>query len=265
MVPPRIMIDTHVHTYFSFDSDAGLDGVVESARALGLEFLAVTDHVDFLYSGTEFRMWDKEDFFFQIARRKEYAPFLVAGVEAGYTKKGEQENAALVADTRFGYVINSVHEVGTLDPYFPEYFIGKDRLTAYSDYLTAVRASLDAPYYYSTVGHLGYVTRKSPYPVTEMDLETFGDAVDDILLTIIRKDKILEVNSAAYRHGGFMPDREILARYRALGGKLVTFASDAHSPAVIGNKYAAAVEMLSDLGFTEWAVTVDRKIKTFAF
>ena len=92
------------------------------------------------------------------------------------------------------FVVNSVHGVEGRD--FARFSFVHDKKTLYKDYLKLVRESLDAPYPYDIVGHIGYIARYVPFEDKNFDLDTFGADVDEVLLTIIKKGKILEVNSA---------------------------------------------------------------------
>ena len=51
--------------------------------------------------------------------------------------------------------------------------------------------------------------------------------IDEILQVIIQKDKILEVNSSTKGMGLSVTSEEILQRYYQLGGRKISFASDA--------------------------------------
>ena len=75
--------------------------------------------------------------------------------------------------------------------------------------------------------------------------------IDDILKTIIAKDKILEVNSSTKQLPQLcMPDVNILQRYYDLGGRKVSFGSDAHFTSRILEKRKEIVEALKQMGFT---------------
>ena len=76
----------------------------------------------------------------------------------------------------------------------------------------------------------------------------FGERIDDILLTIVRKRKILEVNTAIAE--GTLPTRELVKRYFELGGRKVSYGSDAHKRERIGDKREEATAMLREIGFT---------------
>ena len=71
------------------------------------------------------------------------------------------------------------------------------------------------------------------------------------MLRIIEKDKILEVNGAGRGCASeFLPDRDILKRYYRLGGRKVSYASDAHStPSILRNREKIAAA-LKEIGFT---------------
>ena len=51
-----------------------------------------------------------------------------------------------------------------------------------------------------------------------------------------------------------MPGRDILARYRELGGELLTLGSDAHRAEDLAADFGDAVELLKGLGVKELAV-----------
>ena len=47
----------------------------------------------------------------------------------------------------------------------------------------------------------------------------------------------------------FMPEREIVKRYRELGGYLITVGSDAHISQNSANSFDMAYEMIKEIGF----------------
>ena len=75
-----------------------------------------------------------------------------------------------------------------------------------------------------------------------------------ILKRIIASDKTLEVNT----NHGLNPNAEILARYFELGGRNVSFGSDAHHGGLCDG-WDEAVKVLKDIGFSELSVFKRRK------
>ena len=106
--------------------------------------------------------------------------------------------------------------------------------------------------------HIGYCSRNATYPDPKLRYADFSDVIDEILRRIVRKGKILEVNTSSKTAGSpFIPDTDILARYYELGGREVSFASDAHDTERIGEKRDLVCAALKELGFTY--LTVPRR------
>lgn len=80
--------------------------------------------------------------------------------------------------------------------------------------------------------------------------------LDEILLTAIRKNKALEINtkSLVIGMGDSSPGKDVFKRYRELGGTLVTLGSDAHFPERIGACFDIAGEILKEAGFRYYCV-----------
>ena len=86
-----------------------------------------------------------------------------------------------------------------------------------------------------------------------MDRNTIFAKVKEFLLMQlpVEKGKILEVNTSTYGlKQRTLPSAEILARYFELGGRNVSFASDAHSTDRILKDREYVVQTLKELGFT---------------
>jgi histidinol-phosphatase (PHP family) len=182
---------------------------------------------------------------------------ILVGAEFGFARNPEAHRlyAEAVATHSPDYVINSVHTNGQYDYYDPAAFEGRDKKTVYSEYLALVRESLDVTYPYDIVGHLGYCTRRAPYKDSEMHYDEFADQLDDILKTVIAKDKILEVNtSTSNQPVDFLPHREILEHYFALGGRKISYGSDAHDCARICDKRSLVLDVLKEIGFTHLTI-----------
>ncbi len=258
------LTDLHTHSTFSADGKSALADMVETAKTMGLSFYGISEHFDTdSISALVFAATDASAYF-TAARAlqekvctKEFR--FLAGGEFGFSREREAQERLLSICDWFSpdFVINSVHAVDGHDCYFPEYFADKTKEAAYGAYLETVRNSLDAPYPFDIVGHIGYVSRNAPYPVRKIRYEDFSDLYDDILKTIVRKGKILEVNSSARgAESDFLPDVDVLSRYFELGGRLVSFGSDAHATARICDKRAMIVSVLKKIGFRAIAVPV---------
>lgn len=258
----KFLTDMHTHTQYSHDGRHTAAEMLEAAYKKGMAFFGVSDHFDYDYDTSlmskeeyeDTRNSDPEEYFHGMRHLQEdYEGVMnvAVGAEFGYSEKAEVQGryALTYKKHRPDYVINSVHSVGGRD--FALVKMEGEKQDVYGEYLRLVRNSLDAPYHYDIVGHIGYAARYVEYADKSFSLEEFGEQIDDILQTIIQKDKILEINSASRRlENRTLPAWHIVERYFALGGRKVSFGSDAHSIERIGDKRDEVVENLKRIGFT---------------
>lgn len=261
-----MITDVHTHSSFSADGKTPLCDMVARAEALGVGYFGVSEHFDYDYltdgvlcEGKQVPMTDAAAYFAAArALQRGHADKLrlLAGAEFGYTpnKKAHTMYEALIRAYAPDFVVNSVHTVDGADVWFGEYFAGKTKRQAYRGYLLRVLESLSAPYAYDIVGHIGYVARNAPYEDRLLRYEDEAALFDEILGGVIARQKILEVNSSGRGAGDFIPNPDLLARYFAMGGRLVSFASDAHDAARICDKRGDVVAALRAVGFTHICV-----------
>lgn len=264
----KFIVDMHTHTTCSHDGQDTPAKMLETAQKLGVAFYGISEHFDYDYDLSYLdedarrkieNINPSESFHTLRHLQEDYEGVMnvAVGVEFGYSDdQNVQGRYALTYEKyRPDYVINSVHSINGLDYAFTDFEkdkqLYKDRKEVFCRYLEIVRRSLDVAYPYDIVGHIGYAARYVPFEDKTIYLEECGEQIDDILLTIIKKDKILEVNSS----NKTLPNRTIPAwhiveRYFALGGRKVSFGSDAHFAERIVDKYDEVVEMLKKIGFT---------------
>jgi histidinol-phosphatase (PHP family) len=114
---------------------------------------------------------------------------------------------------------------------------------------------------FDSLGHLTYPVRYicGKYG-KKLDMTVFSEVIDEILVTLIKNNKALEINTSGCRQklNATMPDESIVKRYKELGGKLITVGSDAHYAEHLGADIDKAYEIALRCGFTEVAVYQDR-------
>ena len=262
----KMLIDVHTHSTFSHDGQNSLGEMLAAALEKGVAFYGVSEHFDYDY---DISKMSKEEFestrnaapedYFHAARhlQEDYEGCMnvLVGAEFGYSD--EEKVKKLYQETyekyRPDYVINSVHGIGGED-FVRCAFNGSEKET-YEMYLSLIRRSLDAPYPYDIVGHIEYVVRYVPFENRAIDLTAFQEQIDDILKTIIQKDKILEINSATKTLPRLsLPNEAILRRYYELGGRKISFGSDAHFKERILDKWEQIVGLVKEIGFTYFTV-----------
>ena len=255
------MIDTHVHTAMSADSEQDVDELVSHAIAQGLSYLAITDHQENESVRPDWTVdFAKERDIIARARAKYGNRIQIAyGIEMSYAPTELALSKAQIDAEPFDTVINSVHNINGIDCYQKGSCVGKTKAEAYGEYLSVVKQSLSVPYWYSQVGHIGYIARYGHYEDAALRYREWADELDEILRIIVDREVLLEVNTA--RSGVPAPDFDIVERYYALGGRLITLGSDAHAKSNLCENFAPTARRLSDIGFREIGYYYERKRK----
>ena len=85
---------------------------------------------------------------------------------------------------------------------------------------------------FDTVGHIDYMSRYVPQDFAPYAYEDHAEQIDRILKAINAKGKAVEVNTAGLHKSikKTNPEERIVRRYLELGGKKLTYGSDAHMP-----------------------------------
>ena len=85
--------------------------------------------------------------------------------------------------------------------------------------------------------------------------------IDPILSYLIDNEKGIEINTAGLTKGlkDANPCKDIIKRYRELGGEIITIGSDAHKPEDVGANFNDAKKLLIDAGFSHFNVFSGRK------
>lgn len=255
------MIDYHVHTEFSQDGKTAMAMMCQTAVDKNMHEICFTEHVDLGHPTLEFTL-DYSAYLKEFLRLRQLFPKLRLrlGVEAGFWRKTLAQTIKDLRDLPFDFIIWSVHAVDGHDCYEDEYFHHKSKRRAYSRYLEEVYYSLKAFDDYSALGHLGYVARKAPYDDPCLRYADFDDYFDAILQKVIDGGHALELNCGGLRMGSEMlPGKDILLRYKELGGEYITFGSDAHCAEHLGFYFREAVSLLASLGFSYLTVYEKKK------
>lgn len=256
-----MLVDCHLHTEFSTDSETPMRAQAERALELGIPAICVTDHMDMDYPQGEF--WLDTDRYMEAVRRlqEEYRGRLEIGfgVELGLMEHLRARQEEYLKKYPFDFVIGSVHLIHGEDPYNGELFRKYGDEEVFREYFRlSHRLLADAPSIQSW-GHLDYVVRYGQNPEV-YSYRKYADEIDAVLKLLLEKGIALEVNTAGFRTlGRTNPEPDVLRRYRELGGELITVGSDGHQPEYLGYRFRETEELLCSCGFSYYAVFRQRK------
>lgn len=256
--------DTHMHCRFSGDSKEDPEKMILAAIDKHLDGICFTDHIDYDYPGPTPFGFDANEYFHVLKPLAEkYAGKIHVriGAELGLQPHLARRYEEFLATGEFDQVIGSSHVVHGFDPYYPEFYAGKTEEEAYREYFESILENIAAFDNFDVYGHIDYVVRYGPDKNKNYSYEKFKDVIDEILRTLISKGKGIELNMAGFKYGLGHPNptEEIVKRYRALGGEILTLGSDAHQKEHVAYDFYRIKGILTQAGFTHYAAFQKRK------
>ena len=258
------LYDNHNHSQFSFDGGRTSVGkTVNSAIGKGLAGVCFTDHCDFFvppmkakYEEYVPEVFDVEARNAEIDKVNAKCPqdfHVFKGIEIGVQKSERDKIAAHLKKYSFDEIIASVHYLDDTDPFWGGYYEGKTWRYAYGHYLETLYDEMvwlgDR---FDIMGHYDYVTRYAPYPECSILYKDFPDILDSMLRYLAENGKALEINTKTYQDfKGRTPvlDKNILMRYRELGGEIISLGSDSHDADRVGFNFERTAALVSRCGF----------------
>ena len=255
-------LDAHLHTNLSPDSDVPIDVYCALAVERGIPEIAITDHVDFdarapSYAFAAFATRERQvrD---AAARWADRGLGVLFGIEVTYESHCEAEIRDHLASHPYDFAIGSVHAMAH-SPYVDDRVAGWvsgrsfDEIVApyFAEVLAAIRSEL-----FDTIGHLDYVKKYLVGHVPPSAFAARPDVYEPLLRALVETGTGLEVNASGLRQGPgeTYPPPWAVARFRELGGTIVTAGSDAHAASHFAFGLARAYEIAAAAGFEELAI-----------
>lgn len=257
-----VLADLHCHTYYSHDSNADLNEIVNTAVEKGISVLALTDHLDLDFG--DYGMTLDIDLVARkneiLALKEEYRKkiTLIYGIELGQPLNYPELAEKAVKDGGFEFVLGAIHNLKNMpDFYYINYsklnFENKNEIglanNLFKRYLDDTYVLTTLPYI-DSVAHCTYPCRYMKAGGLDFDITPFYPDYERIFKSIVKNGKMLEINTSNIRRGfGFtMPDADLLQLYKDCGGKYVTIGSDAHRPHEVGADIEVGYKKATEIG-----------------
>lgn len=257
------LFDNHNHSQFSFDgSRTSIEASARSAISSGLAGICFSDHCDHYVPPMKETFEDlKPEYFDVLEQQTEISRVqemlgdrirILKGIEIGMYEDCHEEIRKVLRDNSFDQVLASVHYIEQTDPYYGGYYEGMDWKEAYGGYLETIYREMTWLEDFDILGHYDYIVRYAPYPVTSIRYRDFSDIFDEMFRYLISEGKALEINTKSYEgHRGRLVelDKDVLLRYREMGGEIISLGSDSHEPSRVGAGFPHHAGLLKSLGF----------------
>lgn len=249
-----MLTNDHFHSICSFDADYPLTDLCRAAAAGGVGHLCLTDHcelVDEHGQPDDSFDWAAEDLQLEEARLAYPELDLRRGVELGQAILRPEAAERFLQEPNIDFVLGSMHLSRAGVDFYYMHFTTKEQCLSVLEEYFQVLLELSRTDYFDSLAHLTYPIRYMQYrDGVQFDLRGFDGLIDEILKTLVRRGKALELNTSILpEHDRPQPDRYILERYRQLGGDLITIGSDAHAPDRMAAGLQAGMVLLEQCGF----------------
>ncbi len=264
-----IIADYHLHTHHSEDSTAPMEDMIKSAIDKNLLEICFTEHLDLDYPKCPDLpehpfLLDVESYREEVLKYQAlYKDKLTIrfGVEIGMQTHIAKENADFIKRNDFDFVIASIHLVDKKDPYYPDFWEGKSSEEVFKRYFESTLENIRLFDDFDVLGHLDYATRYAPDSDLVYSYDKFSSCIDPILSYLAQNNKGLDLNSKLLSRDNNLnpnPRPEIIKRFKELGGRIITFGSDAHKKEPVACGFDKMRQIALDCGFTEY-YTFDKR------
>ena len=250
------LFDSHVHSDNSPEGRDLVTALCSAAVDKGISGICITDACDM--EEFEEQKYGKRLMYSCFAAHKAQDIFsqqliVTNGVEMRQPLADPDRAVQVIGENRFDFVLGSLHktrkygDMMMLNYAHPALDLQDVFRSYYEELLEVVQWG-----HFDSLAHLTYPLRyfEGQHGVL-VDLSRFSGLIDAILSEVIIRGRSLEVNSSGWRQGmgGPLPGRELLERYRKLGGWRITLGSDAHRTADLAADFVQTRRLLQELGF----------------
>ena len=257
------LFDNHNHSQFSFDGGrTTIEASTRAAAAAGLKGICFSDHCDHYVPPMKAAYENLKPEYFNVTEQQEEIARvqemlgssirILKGIEIGMYEECHKEIRQVLQENTFDQILASVHYIEQTDPYYGGYYDNKDWKEAYGLYLETIYREMTWLEDFDIMGHYDYIVRYASYPQTSIRYKDFSDIFDEMFRYLIHEGKALEINTKSYEgHRGRIVelDRDVLLRYREMGGEIISLGSDSHESSRVGAGFLHHASFLKSLGF----------------
>ncbi len=255
------MVDQHIHSTFSPDSNVEIEEYIRAMRLHGNEYITLTDHFDYLLN---LRKYDSYNYEKNMEVQYHYVNFLdeqvYSGIEVGYNTNVHSRIESFLNAHDFSLILLSIHDNDLLEirycqPTKTDLTIHEVVVTYFEQMFEAISSGVD----FDVLSHIGYIFRYTNNQVNPLD---YLDYVRKVLIKLIEIDKALELNSGCFRRKTYDAEgfySEVLKLYASLGGKKVSLGSDAHQASDYCALFDKLIYILKTHGFNYATVIKNRQ------
>jgi histidinol-phosphatase (PHP family) len=235
-----------------------MEATCRRALEIGLPAIAFTEHADFVREvHTDLRALDPTAYLSEVERCRTLFRDLriLSGVELGEPHRFAEEASRVLGAGQFDRVLGSVHCVvweGRLRDGSQLKSLAPAEAPAFlRAHLHETLALLESSQPFAVVAHLDYPKRYWPHAEVAYREADYEEEFRAVLRAAAARGCALEVNTTrgAIPSRGLCPGETVLRWWADVGGRVVSFGSDAHDPEKIALGFESAAELVEAAGF----------------
>jgi histidinol-phosphatase (PHP family) len=234
--------------------------ICEKAELMGVRALAFCDHceIDTYYK----EHYDKRvlQSYFEISKAQSAfrgKVLVLKGIELAQGHYDKQLSSDILKRFDYDVVIGSVHALRKTTDFCHLEGYTAENIKEYTEkYLKEVYNTVKWGEF-DILAHLTYPFRYFYSKAgVEVKLSDYPEQVDAILSLLAEKEKALEINTGGLRLpvNKLSPEIDTVKRFKELGGKYVTFGSDAHYASDLCAGMDTAYDTMKQAGFEEFTI-----------
>ncbi|MGL4991735.1 MAG: PHP domain-containing protein [Sarcina sp.] len=243
-----MLFDTHMHSEYSFDSKMTVDEILEKQKELSIG-ITLTEHLDLDIE--DFPVIDMDKYL------KFYSPYrndsFLLGIEIGLDNKNKENTIKFAQKYKnsLDIIVGSVHSLYGEDLFYLLKNLNMPKKELFANYLQKMLFCVENFDFFDTLAHIDYISRYANYEDSCLYLHEHEEIITKIFKSLIQKNKCLELNTRLInQEKNYECILQIFKKYKSLGGKYVTLASDAHSKDAIAANFFLAKKLLIQTNLT---------------
>lgn len=247
------IIDYHVHSIFSSDSNSLIDDIIMNAISKNISEIAITDHFEPMIYDPNYLYYNGimyQNIIEEVTEKYSNKIKILKGIELGQPHRFLESSYSVVADYPMDYVIASAHKgANDIDVSELRYTENNKQIRCRNYLAELIQISkLDV---FDCIGHLDLINRYAIKQGVFIDLAEEYELLEVVFNNLIYNNKGIEINTSGLRNISriMMPGYSIAKMYKELGGEIITIGSDAHDTRHVGTGIKEAIEMLNHAGF----------------
>lgn len=246
--------DYHVHTDSSIDCKTPMIKMCDQAVALGLTEIAFTDHFNNHLLDIDLGYYQADRFFAEIERCRAQFPILTirAGVELGEPHRWHKKIARVVDRYPYDVMLGSLHWLGNDSVFSPNYYRARTPQAAVTAYFEELIKMVKHGGF-DILAHVDLPKRTAFDVYGRFNILEYEAIVRELWQACIDNNITPEINTKGMRCSvrQLHPTVDALRWYVEMGGKNLTFGSDAHQPDSLAGDFDLAWQTASAAGIKQ--------------